>query len=442
MNTHFLHSSADAPRRAGSTPSAAQTRALLFITLVLLIGYGFALRNSLDFAIDGKTFYLSGKAMIVGGDFYDPAREKALSEQFAPDGENAHLFAHLLTHPPITPVLFTPFSLLPWSVFRLLLLAINVISIPIIAWLCLRFAGRITLAGLWLASAFIAVLPPVWQAIKLGQIALPMLACALLAAHCVRRERWRWAMAFAVLAMVKPTFCLPLLAYLFVVGKPRARLSLLAAAGIYAALNLIGVARLQMQGISFVDSYRRALDASFSGGGLNDPRMMGAIRLDVEVLLANVSFLAPQIAKYTIAILLLVAFWWATRKYLMRENEAQFGAGVAAMLLLGLVLFYHRSYDGVLLLPAFFLGVVGALSTQGAGREYSARPLYLSLVFVALLCLSAIGSDERNALNMVLKLVQTTQPLWFKAACVLVCYGLMMVILSTLKTPKTQGENA
>jgi hypothetical protein len=440
LNTNTLHSQ-DIPRRIGSTPDAGQARTLIFITLVLLIGYGFALRHSLDFAIDGKTFYLSGKAMIVGGDFYDPAVEKSLSERFAPDGENAHLFAHLLTHPPITPVLFAPLSVLPWSVFRLLLLAMNVVSIPVIAWLCLRLVDRISVTGLWLAAAFIAVLPPVWQAIKLGQIALPMLACALLAAHCFLQKRSRWLAFFVVLAMVKPTFCVPLLAYLFLIGKTRTRLAMLAAGGIYAALNVIGMVRLQMQEISFVESYRRALNASFSGGGLNDPRLMGAIRLDVEVLLANVSYITPQIAKYAVVIVAAGAFWWATRRFLGRENESQFGACVAAMLLLGLILFYHRSYDAVLLLPAFFVGLAGAWPARNARREYSRRALHGALAVTALLCLAAIGSDERNALNMVLKTFGTSQPLWFKAACVLVCYGLMVAILKILSS-KTQGENA
>ena len=421
----------------GSTPTK-----LLVIALVLLGGYTFALRHSLDFSIDGKTFYLAGKAMIVGGDFYDIEHEKLLSERFAPDGKNAHLFAHSLTHPPITPVIFAPLSLLPWSVFRLVLLAINVGSIPVIAFLCLRFYQRPSFLALWASSVFIALLPSVWQAVKLGQIALPMLASALLAAHFVLRRQPKGIALFALLAMVKPTLCIPLLAYLFVVGKPRERLALLGAGAAYGFLNLLGIARLQMQGISFAESYRQALNLSFGGGGLNNPLNIGVIRLDVEVLLTNLSLVAPKTAKYAIVFLLIGAFWWASRRWLGRENQMQFGAAVSAMLLLGLIMFYHRSYDGVLLLPALFLGISAWWQSLRAHREYSsARYFHLALAVVALLCLAAIGSDGRNALNMILGVVKMSQPWWFKATCVLVCYGLMMIILKLQPTSELQSTS-
>ena len=412
------------------------------IALVLLLLYAPVLRYSYNASIDAKIFYISGKAFLEGGDPYDPVTEQALVAKHAPDAHPSEPLTYLLTHPPITSLLFALPALLPWPVFWALMLVVNIVSIPLAALLILRFWGNPPPRLLWLTSLLIAFLPPTWQCLRLGQIALPMLVCALAAAHLFYRHHLRGGGVSALLAMVKPTLCLPLLAYLFVRGEWRTRRAFLLVGLAYATLNLIGIARLQMQGINFKESYQRALELSFAAGGINDPLTTAIIRLDLEALLLNNNI---AFAKPVIVILLLALFGWALRPQWGRETLFVFGGAVAAMLLLSLTAFYHRSYDAVILAAILFYA--HALWRWGK-NEFSSPHLLvrwcsLALIIVILLCLAGVGAKQNNLLNLALRPFGLEQPVWFKAGCVFAAYGFLMIVLRRhAQDTLAHGENA
>lgn len=401
------------------------------IALVLLLLYAPVLRYSYNASIDAKIFYMAGKAFVEGGDPYNPVTEQALIAKYAPDDGPSAPLTYLLTHPPITSLLFALPALLPWPAFWALMLVVNIVSILLAALLILRFWGEPSPKLLWLASFFIAFLPPTWQCLRLGQIALPMLVCALAAAHFFYRQRFRGGGVFTLLAMVKPTLCLPVLAYLFLRDEGRARRALLLAGLAYAALNLVGVWRLQAQGIDFKESYQRALDLSFASGGINDPLTTAMIRLDLEAFLVSIGLGALPFAKPLIVVLLAGLFGWAIRPRLGRESSFVFGGGVIAMLLLSLLAFYHRSYDGVVLAAILFYA--HAVWRRGRNESSSLNSMVrwcsLALIAVILLCLAGVGAQQNNLLNLALRPLGMQQPVWFKAACVLIAYGFLMIIL-------------
>jgi len=398
------------------------------IALVLLLLYAPVLRYSYNASIDAKIFYISGKAFLEGGDPYNPVTEQALVARFAPDANPSEPLTYLLTHPPITSLLFALPSLLPWPAFWALMLVVNIVSIPLVAFLMLRFWGEPSPRLLWLASFFIAFLPPTWQCLRLGQIALPMLVCALATAHFFYQQRFRGGGICALLAMVKPTLCLPLLAYLFMRGEWRTRRAFLLVGLAYAVLNLIGIARLQMQGINFKDSYQRALELSFASGGINDPLTTAIIRLDLEALLLNSNM---AVAKPVIVILLMALFWWALRPQWSRETRFVFGGAVAATLLLSLTAFYHRSYDGVVLAAILFYAHAVWKWAEGEkpAKNLMARWCALALIAVILLCLAGVGAQQNNLLNLALRPFGLEQPVWFKAGCIVAAYGFLMIVL-------------
>lgn len=436
--------------RPSNRPAAGKSRwqtlaTPALIALVLLLLYAPVLRRSHNASIDAKIFYLAGKAFVVGGNPYDPATEQALVARYAPDDRLAEPLTYLLTHPPITSLLFALPALLPWPAFWALMLAVNIASIPLAAFLLLRFWGDPSPRLLWPASFFIAFLPPTWQCLRLGQIALPMLVCSLLAAHFFYRERFRGGGLSALLAMVKPTLCLPLLAFLFLRGGFRARRALLLTGLAYAALNLAGVWRLQAQGIDFKESYQRALDLSFAGGGINDPLTTAIIRLDLEALLASTGLGAFPLIKPVAVVLLAGLFGWAMRPRLGRESSFLFGGGVIAMLLLSLTAFYHRSYDGVVLAAAFFYALAAWKSAWRGEAVKNSPARWCSPVLgaVILLGLAAIGAQQHNLLNLALRPLGMEQPVWFKAAGVLVAYGFLTMILRRHAQGEfAQGEKA
>lgn len=397
------------------TPTATPTRVLLaLIGLTLSLLFGLLIRHPEQRLRDGKLLLVGARRLLHGGNPYAQAELAAEQQTYAPGGQSVGSPDEAQLQLPATLALAVPFSLLPWKLFCWLFVIGSACCIPGIAFCCLRAIGtEPSPKALWLGSLSIAVLPATWQSLNIGQIALPIVLLVLLAAQAFRERQPGSGALFTFLALCKVTFVLPLLAFLFWKGERQTRRALLAAGVVFVVLN--GVTVLKIGPAPFRAAYRQNVQDQFGPGGVNAARGAGQkARMDIESLTA----LAPEgtvskAAQIGLSLLLVGAL--AARAW---RSKWAGGWEVAALSALALLLFYHRTYDVLLLVPALFLAYrLFRDSVPGVGKWVLAATLFL--------CLTSTG--VRNLPELILPRLGLTPPLCFRALTALLVYAALVI---------------
>ena len=165
---------------------------------------------------DLKFWYLGGKLWLAGESPYNHELFAATwEERFGPMAIRERAFVY----PPVISVICLPIGLLPWESARLLWRAVLIAAFYGIFYLILRLVRAPPVKthhelplGCYFAAA--ALLFSLHQTMDQGQLALVVLAGAVMAFHAWRTERATWFVAGFALACIKPQLSLLPLLYL------------------------------------------------------------------------------------------------------------------------------------------------------------------------------------------------------------------------------------
>jgi len=367
----------------------------------------------------GKEFYVGAKLLTFGKNPYDSQQLQDASRRYAPEGWVAGKKEQPQIHLPATLAVIGLFSWLPWAVFWVIQVVLNAFCVPAIVYLCLRYLyPRPPAGGLWAGSLVMAFLAPTWQNVVIGQVALPLTLCFLLLARSTTRQTLAKVASLSFLALLKFTFSLPLLAYLFWKGTRQQRLAITLAGAAFLAVNVAAV--LHIGPHAFLSGYQQQVGYSFAPGGLNDPLGPGrSARVDLAIVLAGLAggraldLLTRALQGILVGLFLLrVVQGGCLRHHHLSLTE------VSALALLTLILFYHRIYDTVLLAPGLCL-----IGLDWKRRRL--RPAHWALGGALILCLASIGNH--NLVDLALRPLGMTQPPSLRALTVLVGYLVLVV---------------
>lgn len=283
-------------------------------------------------------------------------------------------------YPPMAFLLFLPLALLPVGLSSVGYFLLTVALTLVLAWAALRLSGSRPLPSTILAVGGILLLsrPGHWNLLS-GQITLIVVLAAYVALTFARRAP-RLAGLGLVLALVKPTFGLPLVPALLARGAGRA---VVWGLGMAAALNLpLLVVLVSREGgldaflTTLAQTYR-----AFASFPDTDP-VEGVWRVDLAATVSRL--LDHPVGAWTglvLAALALAPVILLSRRLLESEDADQkrlLDGLVCCALLLSV---FHQAYDLLLLaLPATALG-------RAMAEQWRPRALHLAQV----LLLAALG---------------------------------------------------
>ena len=358
-----------------------QRRTLLAfcVMLPLALAY-FGIRGPMR-AVEFRQFndflspYIQTKAWLRGQDPYDPrvvARlwpaETDVPAFVRPESENGTLPARrgIPSPYPLTGFpLLAPLAMMPWPSASLVWFAISTLSFVTIVISTLAVARvpmRSTQAGAIVLCAL--MLAPFHTAIALGNLVLVVFALGMLAWLNVGRGSDVWAgLLLAAGAALKPTVALPFLICFAAMRRWRT-LTIALAAGL--ALFLIADLRILSAGVHWAHSYLPNSQRMFAPGGIDDftsgnPTRFDLLNLQVILYQVTRSTILSQVFAWMIAAGLLLR--WAIHYRKMEGAEASL-FNLAVVGTISLLPFYHRFYDGCLLLFPLAWAV-----TQVRGRQ-------------------------------------------------------------------------
>ena len=314
--------------------------------------------------------------------------------------------AGILLYPPSTLAALAPLGALPWAVAGVAWSLINISLYGATLWALARL-GR--LRGEWLLL-FVAMglwLAPATTSIKVGQTGLVVVACMALAAVGMERCRGVWAgVLMGIGSAIKPQLGLPFIVYHL--GRLRWRAGGIAAA-ILIAVAAIGVARLQMAGEAgpvWYASWQRNVhyfqlredgnprleNSTYRHHMLNLHYPLHGFTENRELVNALVLML---VSAASLAYLVIDVRDKARRGGVWSAGSVEGGGELLSLSMTavaGLLVVYHRFYDGVALLFPMALGAAGLMA--GARRHWvtiAVCALYLVPGPVALVQLKAAG---------------------------------------------------
>jgi hypothetical protein len=441
LNTEIQSPGCDRRERVFTKKSGLM---IVIVGTLLSLAYWRLIPHVHNYPHAGKEFYVGARLLAEGNNPYSSPELQAASRKYAPEGMVAGFDRQPQIHLPATLMVLAPFSLLPWTVYCFLQLVLNTFCIPIIVYLCLLgITARPAFWSLALISLFVAFLAPTWENVVIGQIALPLVLCFLLLARSFARRKVAWLSALTFFALLKFTFALPLIAYVFWKGSRAQRFGMAVAATIFILLNAVAVLRIGPH--TFLAGYRTQVARSFGPGGLNDVRTADgqSARLDLESLLAVFPATAQDKLINGAAIVILVGIFL----YQCRTRSVFSLWHVSALSLLTLLLFYHRNYDAVLLIPSLFFGFYEwrrKMSAQDQARSKASKsrvPNVMAFVLMVLVLASfgIIGNGSHNILGSVLRHFRTSPPPYLHSLLVLgiylvVIFGFEKKVLAKIKT--------
>ena len=374
---------------------------------------------------DGKIFYIGGRLLASGGNPYSRSQLLAGSERWAPEGMAAGQPAQMQLHFPATLVVFALFSWLPWPAFCWLLALLLGLTLPLIAWLCLRyFQPQPDNAALIAGTLLAAIVPATWQTFALGQVSLFTLLFILLTDRALIGKRDGLVVLFGFFALLKPTCCLPVLAVLFLREGVRGRGALVGAVLVNVAVNLLGALMIGPQ--AFLTEYREGARLMRLPGAPLDP--LSGFRVDASVFLA--SFLhgaALTVTAYIVSAALCAGYYVVWKR--SRKTELP---DIAALLLLALLIFYHQPYDAALVAPALIYGYL--LVKSGLKRP-------TDKVFAALLALNLMSFGNHNVVSLLLKPLRHEQPIYFKPLVLLLTYLALLAQIQQTRRERPEKDS-
>jgi hypothetical protein len=357
-------------------------------------------RMELNF-YDGRFFYLAARMFLAGESPYDLERFRARLHETAqryPDaGTELHTEIESYVYPPASLIVFAPLALLDYPAARQLFSLLNVLLIPLAAWMFVVFFDSASLArqrALTLAAIVVGILHFSFATtLILAQCDIVILV-ALAGTLLALQRRWvPVAVACGAIALVKPQLALiPILAIIVYDRAWREGLMLL---GAVALSNLLALLVIYHPGLA-----REMLDALIRNRGLEYNQAAsghGGLFLGAH-LPAFAALNLVLIPGGVIAVLL--AAW-------KRDRYPQHTALVASIVLTLYALPLHY-YDFVLLLVAL-LGCV----TINAG-------------LAALLIALAVGIDREGAMQAML--ARLSAPPWLTHEALHAAYVLIAFV--------------
>ncbi len=180
----------------------------LLVVVLLSTVWTVATAGWYPLGIDAMQFY--GAADLVNrgesNRLYDQAHFQTLQQPLAQGEDCSH---HYSFYPPIVALLLTPWAKLPYSEARVVWWVAEALFFAFAGWMIHRWVG---IPRPWRLSAVLAVaiLMPVWMAMRVGQMT-PVWLVAILGGFLLHQRGRRFAagLALSVLAM-KPQLALPL----------------------------------------------------------------------------------------------------------------------------------------------------------------------------------------------------------------------------------------
>lgn len=319
--------------------------ALVALLLLALLSMGRGIPNAMGLtdsgaSMDLHSYWAPARILLHGQDPYAVLRSVDLSKYGIGHQDDKDL-PNNPANTPLLLLLLSPLGLFSWPQARLIYMIVNVILgliVPLLAIRLLPFKpdGIVQLAFIF---AFLAILPT-RNTISNGQTSLLILACAELSVLLVgKKTKWLAGMFLGV-ALSKFSLTLPLALWFFVSN-------FIEAIAIAVGLQIIGWLVVGFLSSTppltiFLEYYRVAAmhanllgDLGLSGLG----QRLGAPEGLMNALLA------------LITITTLAVVWWYLRK---RRDDHSRGdvlklCILAVLMIVPLVLVYHRAYDGVML---------------------------------------------------------------------------------------------
>jgi hypothetical protein len=286
---------------------------------------------------------------------------------------------------PLLMALDAPLQLLPYRAAMGVYGLFNLALLLGVAWFTLKIAkwnGGLA-ATLFLASLMLLGRPG-QSNFYYGQLALPMVLCALVATHYSAAQPSLAALALA-LSTIKPTFGAPLLILTFCQGRWRAALGGAALGGSIAVLGFAFVFATCSSGSSALETFRDNLNHTESDPGF-DPQKTG-LRLDAGAVAERLSP-APYRPAMKLAIpLSILAISGAVLWLLSHDRFAPVQwTALPLIMVTTLLCVFHAAYDGLLLVAP----IVSLLSsTRILGT--SARQKAIRWSVAALLLVPAVN---------------------------------------------------
>ncbi|MBL3610289.1 glycosyltransferase family 87 protein [Rhodovulum sulfidophilum] len=250
---------------------------LLLGLQVAMVGY------RLDFyQYDFRAFYIAANLFAVGGEPYSFEELVRVSKGLGLSDNN-----HPFLYHPLTLFIFEPLSDLSYRAAYSLWLFLQVSSLAIIAWVCIRF---FKIPAPWLLPMMAVGLNGAIAAnLRAGQLTLMTLAMILLASAMVMRNRAAAATVFIVLCAIPKLWVTPALGLLL--NRISSGRMVLVASGALAILAALGLSYYLAP-----DDFRKFLTVAerFSGGSEPGGASNGSSRNMLASLAGTAGFDAAQ----------------------------------------------------------------------------------------------------------------------------------------------------
>ena len=346
---------------AGTPPISRRLRRALAV-LVFLLGLAFALARVAPLRDVGA---LRVGTPWIMSDFrhavYYPSR--AFWQGLNPYSSSRYMERYPVTtvvspYAPASFLLFAPFGLLPLGPASVAYFILTVVLTLVLAWAALRLSGwqASTSAILAVAGILLLARPGHWNLLS-GQVTL-IVVLAFYAALTWARSSPQLAGAGLALALLKPSFGLPLIPVLLARGAPRA---VAWGLGIAAALNipiLLLLVRREGGPSSFLTTVAQSY-GMFASRPENDV-LQGVWRVDLVASLSRIlNYRLGTLAVLLVTTVILGVLIVVSRRLVKPDDPTQRrildGLACCAVLLC----FYHQAYDLLLLaLPSVALARV------------------------------------------------------------------------------------
>jgi len=381
---------------------------------------------------DLTTVFAASRAWLRGQDPYD--QQQLLRDwdaagggtKVAPDPDRRPS-----VYPPSTFVVMAPVAALTWTQARVLwavlgvaLVIVIVLALPALA--CVQWSDPRAVA----LAAGVIVLGPFRNGLRGGQLAVAVCALVVCSALAWQRRFDRTAgVVLALACALKPPLAVP-----FVLAHAlRRRWRLVTtAAGLAAAIMLVGIIRLQAAGVPWLPELRRNLLAAAAPGAVNDASGWNPDRfqlINLHVLLHTMidGRDAVSLLVFVLTALAAIAFARSVWRSGGGDDHGRDLAEVAFVASWTLLPFYHRWYDAGLLVFVLAWSVT-ALRTRHAPHARAAIVLVMTFAISPALWLTRAlphaASPPHRYSSGIEQLVLPVQ-VW---ALVLLCVVLLHVL--------------
>ena len=382
---------------------------LIGMSLSLIFSIILTLKPDLTYGVDGEVFYVGARLLASGHDPYDGQQLQNASRKAVPGGIVIGTPSQEQIALPALLAVDTLFCWLKWPLFLRLGVFADALLIPMIASLCLQYLrGPSSPAPLWISSFCIALFPPTWKVVAVGQISLLVLLCVLVVFRTVRHRRPLFTGPLCFLSLLKFTCVLPALLFLSLRERGRQRSALIAGGALFTLINAVIVLHLGVR--TFAQEYHQNMALVFSSGRINDAYGAGqGVRIDLESILAAI-FTRHRGAIAGAFLCIAAALPLCAR---LRDTRKIGLPEISSLCLLSLVCFYHRPYDAVFAVPTGFL-------LYQRIQERGSRALSVGGVLIAALCYGSLG--DHNVIDPILRVLHAHRPAFLNAAIILLAY--------------------